>query len=122
MMKLVGADNSFIRGPFLIEAQICGLISGIIAATVGYFGFHALAPYLENYGINISAITNILETGWLVVVYLIVIAIGILIGTVSSSLAIHKYLKGNKRRRKKKQSTSVIYPFTNHSAYAMIKT
>lgn len=103
MMKLVGADNSFIRGPFLIEAQICGAISGIVASTIGYFGFHALAPHLKNYGINISAITDILETSWLVVVFLVIIAIGILIGTVSSSLAIHKYLRGNKKRHKHKK-------------------
>ena len=103
MMKLVGADNSFIRGPFLIEAQICGAISGIIASTIGYFGFNALAPHLKNYGINISAITDVLETSWLVVVFLVIIAIGILIGTVSSSLAIHKYLRGNKKRHKHKK-------------------
>lgn len=101
MMKLVGADNGFIRGPFLIEAQICGLISGIIAATAGFFGFHIIAPRLENYGIDISTIHNILETSWLVVVFLVTITIGVLIGTISSSLAIHKYLRGNKKRRKK---------------------
>lgn len=104
MMKLVGADNSFIRGPFLIEAQICGIISGVIASTVGYFGFHALAPHLENYGINISAITGILETSWLVVVFMATIVIGILVGTLSSSLAIHKYLRGNKRRKKSRKA------------------
>lgn len=101
MMKLVGADNSFIRGPFLIEAQICGIISGIIASTIGYIGFHALAPHFEKYGINISEISSVLETSWLVVVYIVIIIIGILIGTISSSLAIHKYLRGNKKRRKK---------------------
>ncbi|MBQ3469868.1 permease-like cell division protein FtsX [Candidatus Saccharibacteria bacterium] len=100
MMKLVGADNSFIRGPFLIEAQICGVISGIIAATLSYVGFHILSPHLENYGINVSAISNILETNWLVVVYFITIIIGILIGTFSSSLAIRKYLRGNRGSRK----------------------
>ena len=104
MMKLVGADNSFIRGPFIIEAQISGVIAGIIAATAGYFGFHAIAPHLENYGINISAISNILESKWLVVVYIVVIALGILIGTLSSSLAIRKYLAAtaHKTRKKKK--------------------
>lgn len=103
MMKLVGADNSFIRGPFLIEAQISGTIAGIIAATVGYFGFHTIAPHLENYGINISAINEILETKWLVVVYVAIIAIGILVGTLSSTLAIRKYLSATARRPRKKK-------------------
>lgn len=103
MMKLVGADNGFIRGPFLIEAQICGFISGIIAATVGFLGFHALAPHLENYGIDISMINDVLETNWLIVVYLITILVGILIGTVSSSLAIRKYLNATAKRAKKRK-------------------
>ena len=101
MMKLVGADNHFIRGPFMIEAQICGAISGIIATTIGYIGFHAIAPHLESYGINITPITNILETNWLVVVYLAIIAIGVLIGTVSSSLAIRRYLNATAKRTKR---------------------
>ncbi len=101
MMKLVGADNSFIRGPFIIEAQISGIIAGVIAATIGYFGFHTIAPFLSNYGINISAINSILESKWLIVVYAIVIVLGIFIGTISSSLAIRKYLAATAHRTRK---------------------
>lgn len=104
MMKLVGADNGFIRGPFLIEAQICGVISGIIATTLGYILFHTLAPHLENYGINIAEIRNVFETNWLFVVYIVIIFIGILIGTISSSLAIRKYLNVTAKRTKTKKA------------------
>lgn len=102
MMKLVGADNNFIRGPFLIEAQISGVIAGVTAATIGYFGFHILAPHLERYGIDVSTINNILESKWLVLVYVVTILIGILIGTISSTLAIRKYLSTKKSRRRKR--------------------
>lgn len=102
MMKLVGADNSFIRGPFLIEAQICGAISGVIATSLGYAGFSALAPHLENYGINISSIKNLLDSNSLIIVYLAAIFIGIMIGTISSLLAIRKYLNTTARRTKRK--------------------
>ena len=108
MMKLVGADNTFIRGPFMIEAQICGIISGIIATTLGYVGFHAVAPRLESYGISIDSINGVLETNWLFVIYIIMVAIGIIIGTVSSSLAIRRYLNATAKRTKKhkKKKTS----------------
>ena len=92
MMKLVGADSRFIRGPFLVEAQMCGVISGIVAATLGYIGFHIVAQPLEDYGINISNIRNILESQWLIAVYAVTIGIGILIGTISARIAIHRYL------------------------------
>ena len=102
MMRLVGADNSFIRGPFLIEAQISGIISGIIATTVGYVGFRALAPHLQNYGIDISKISSALDSSFLVVVYLLAILIGVTIGTASSLLAISKYLNSTPKRTKKR--------------------
>ena len=58
MMKLVGADRSFIRGPFLIEAEICGVIAGVAAATISYFGFRFLSPRLANYVINVDTIID----------------------------------------------------------------
>lgn len=92
MMKLVGADKGFIKGPFLVEAEICGLIAGIIAATVSYFGFMFLAPKLAGYGIDVSAIVNIMESNQLILLFLVFIASGLLIGRVASGLAVSKYL------------------------------
>lgn len=93
MMKLVGADGSFIRGPFLVEAQIYGIISGILASTLGYIGFHFLAPKLASYGIDVSAVTKIFESNQLILVYVAMSGIGFLIGTISARLAVQKYLK-----------------------------
>ena len=92
MMKLVGAEKRFIRGPFLVEAEICGVIAGIIAATISYFGFMFMAPKLSGYGIDITAITDVLQSNKLILVYLLFIAIGIIIGRISARLAISKYL------------------------------
>ena len=93
MMKLVGADNNFIRGPFLIEAQLCGLISGTIAAGIGYFITYKATPSLTAYGIDLSQVQSVLNSSKLVVVFLAVIGLGLLIGTISATLAIKKYLK-----------------------------
>ena len=92
MMKLVGADKRFIRGPFLVEAEICGVIAGIIAATVSYFGFMAVAPALTDYGINVATITEVLESNQLILVYLVFVLVGVVIGRGSARLAVSKYL------------------------------
>ncbi|MBR2795933.1 permease-like cell division protein FtsX [Candidatus Saccharibacteria bacterium] len=92
MMKLVGADKSFIRGPFLIEAEICGIIAGIVAATVSYFGFEFLAPRLSNYGINVDSIIEVMHSNKLILVYLVFILAGVIIGRISARLAVSKYL------------------------------
>lgn len=92
MMKLVGADKRFIRGPFLIEAEICGVIAGLIAGGVAYFGFKFLSPRLQGYGINVEQIEGVMNSNQLILVFLCFILIGILIGMISARLAISKYL------------------------------
>ena len=92
MMKLVGADKSFIRGPFLVEAEICGVIAGIVSATLSYFGFRFLSPKLVNYGINVESINGVLESNQLILVFLVFILGGVLIGRISARLAVSKYL------------------------------
>jgi cell division transport system permease protein len=93
MMKLVGADKRFIRGPFLVEAEICGMVAGIVAATVSYFGFMFFAPRLSSYGIDVESITSILESNKLILMYVLFIVIGIAIGRISARLAVSKYLR-----------------------------
>ena len=92
MMKLVGADKRFIRGPFLVEAELCGVLAGLIAATTSYFGFLWLAPRLSGYGINVDDILGILQSNKLIFVFLAFVGLGIVIGRVSSHLAVSKYL------------------------------
>lgn len=92
MMKLVGADRHFIRGPFLVEARICGMISGFIAGTIGYVGMILMAPKLTEYGIDVSIITDVIKSEWIIAVYAVLIALGMIIGTFSAKLAIRKYL------------------------------
>lgn len=92
MMKLVGADKRFIRGPFLVEAEICGVIAGVISATVSTIGFMFLSPKLAGYGIDVSSIDNVLKSNQLILVFLVFIAAGVIIGRISSMLAVSKYL------------------------------
>ena len=93
MMKLVGADKGFIRGPFLVEAEICGVLAGLVAATLSYFGFQFMSPRLANYGVDVSQISGILESNQLVLVFLVFIVTGAVIGRISAGLAVQKYLK-----------------------------
>lgn len=93
MMKLIGADKGFIRGPFLVEAEICGIISGIVAAVLSYLGFKFMSPRLESYGIDVGTINEILNSNQLILVFLSFIVAGIIIGRISARLAISRYLK-----------------------------
>lgn len=51
-MKLVGATNSFIRRPFVIEGVIQGLIAGLLSVVVMYLSFHYVLPqYIPQFGV-----------------------------------------------------------------------
>lgn len=51
-MKLVGATNSFIRRPFVIEGVIQGVIAGLLAVGITYVSFqHLLPAYVPQFGI-----------------------------------------------------------------------
>lgn len=92
MMKLIGANQSFIRGPFLIEAVIYGFIAALIATGVGLFGLYKSSATLASYQISVQPTINLM-THDITIVVISMIAIGSLIGVVSSILATRRYLK-----------------------------
>lgn len=92
MMQLIGADRSFIRGPFLIEALMYGFIAAIIATGLGIAGLYAMSDTLTGQGIPIDTTIDLLMT-YLPIVLLAMIIIGSIIGVISSLLATYRYLK-----------------------------
>jgi cell division transport system permease protein len=92
MMKLIGAERSFIRGPFIVEAIVYGLIAALIATCLGILGLYFAQDTLTANGIVINDLVN-----WLVlyspIVLIAMIVIGAFIGIVSSLLATQRYLK-----------------------------
>jgi len=92
MMKLIGADKSFIRGPFVVEAVMYGFFAAIFATAAGVSLFLAAEDKLSAYGVA----TGDLHTGLVMyspVVLVIMIIIGALIGVISSRFAVRRYLK-----------------------------
>jgi len=91
IMRLVGASNWFVRGPFLVQGIIVGLIAAVITLLIA-FGvswaidskINILMPDISTLHIFLSNILNI---------FLIQLATGIILGIVSSLIAVRKYLK-----------------------------
>lgn len=92
MMKLIGADRSFIRGPFVVEAIVYGFIAAVIATGLGVSILYAIKDSLTSYQIAISHTVQ-LVTAYVVFVLIVMILAGAAIGVVSSLLATRKYLK-----------------------------
>lgn len=92
MMKLIGADRSFIRGPFVVEAVMYGFIAALIATGLGYLFLFSIQQPLESYEVAIGPVIATL-TLFAPLVLVIMIFIGALIGIISSRLAVRRYLK-----------------------------
>jgi cell division transport system permease protein len=94
MEKLVGADNGFIRGPFIVEAMMSGIFAGIVAGIVSLLGYNALSPNLKAYDISVDVVNSYFaEPKNIILIFLALIGTGIVITFISARLAIHKYLK-----------------------------
>jgi cell division transport system permease protein len=92
MMKLIGADQSFIRGPFLVEAIIYGVIAAFISTGIGMWALLASSNTLSSYQISVHDTIHTI-TFYLPLVILSMILVGAVIGIISSLLATRRYLK-----------------------------
>ena len=91
MMKLIGADRNFIRGPFIVEAVVYGFIAAILATVIGVGALYAVRDKLNEW-VNVGDTVELVAS-YLGLVILAMILTGAAIGVVSSLLATRKYLK-----------------------------
>lgn len=92
MMKLIGASRSFIRGPFIVEAIVYGMISALVSTIAVAIGILSIRDKLNNYGIGMDRVSQLL-TVYIGLVLLFMLLIGAVIGMISSFLATKKHLK-----------------------------
>jgi cell division transport system permease protein len=92
MMKLIGADQSFIRGPFVVEAVVYGIIAALIATALGITLLYASSTTLLSYGIEVKNTIDFISR-FFGLVLLSMILIGSVIAVISSLLATRRYLK-----------------------------
>lgn len=92
VMKSVGATNTFICWPFMIEGIFIGLISGVVALiitiVVERFEGMSLQALLSMFGSEAVSLFDYLPL--LIICYLVS---GIVIGSIGSVVSIRKYLK-----------------------------
>src|SRR3989339_116176 len=90
VMRLVGGSNEYIRGPFVVEGMIYGLVSGMLTIILFYPITYWLKTTTQGFygGIDLLHyfVANFLQ------IFFIIILSGIVLGAVSSYLAVRKYL------------------------------
>lgn len=90
VMRLVGAGNMFIRGPFILQGVMYGLVAGIVTLLVFYPLTLWLGPVTESFFLLNIFNYYITDFGS---IFLMIVGSGIVLGALSSSLAIARYLR-----------------------------
>ena len=92
IMKLVGATNSFVRIPFVLEGMWLGIIGSIIpmaAVTIAYYNiYELLAPRLKGELFQLLKVSPLMYQ-----VNGMILLIGIIIGVWGSFMSVRKFLK-----------------------------
>ena len=87
VMKLVGASNKFVRGPFIVQGILIGFIAALITFILTF-----LITYFFNSSVNgINMFSIFLNSFFFIILFQLVVGIGL--GVLSSYIAIAKYLK-----------------------------
>jgi len=91
-MRLVGAKNGFIRWPFFLEGAWIGLIGSIIPVAIMYFGYKTIYGAL-NKSLVSSNYSMISPAQFVPEISLLLVAIGVIIGSFGSIMAMRRFLK-----------------------------
>ena len=91
VMRLVGASEMYIRGPFVTVGLMYGAVAGIITLILLYPMAYYVGPLTFNLGTGLNVFNY--YVGNFGQMFLVVIGTGLILGAVSSYLAVKKYLK-----------------------------
>lgn len=92
-MKYIGATNSFVRTPFVIEGIIIGIISSAISLVLvgGIYNWCAnklrLSDTIQTIGVNVLSFNELFTE--IIIVYMV---LGVGIGIIGSAISMRKYL------------------------------
>lgn len=91
VMKLVGASNMFIRGPFVVEAVLYAFVATVVSLIIFYFATIWVTKktvfFFEGLNLHMYFTQHILQLAGLLLLS------GVVLAVISSLLAVRKYLK-----------------------------
>ena len=92
IMRLVGARNGYIRGPFLLEGAFIGLLGAAIPSVLVFFVYNMVYQSVNKslVGQNLSMIT---PDVFIPLMTVLLFVIGIFIGSIGSGISMRRFLK-----------------------------
>lgn len=93
IMKFVGATDWFVRGPFIVEGMLLGLLGSVITTAVLALGYYYGSNAIMNEMIGLLSI-SLMPFGQIFRSMILLLAtVGLLIGAFGSLLSVRKFIK-----------------------------
>ena len=90
IMKLVGASRAYIRGPFIVEGVLIGLLGSVLAVLLVLSGFVLLQTYIADKDFLFGALhLTFLPARWV----MILVCSGALSGLLGSLISLNQFLE-----------------------------
>ena len=90
VMKLVGATNWFIRGPFMLEGLVCGLLGSVLAVVLLVLGktvvLSSILPHIGGGTSDVHALSFTFNA-------IVLLAAGLLLGAIGSGVTLRRFLQ-----------------------------
>ena len=90
IMRLVGASNGFIRGPFVMEGILQALVGAVLAIICISIIRSTAMPHLET---MVTFLPLSVDSSVYTMIYIILVVAGVVVGALGSIWAMRKYLK-----------------------------
>ena len=91
VMKLVGASNWFVRGPFMLEGVICGLIGAVAAVILLIVAKELALPVIEGHSSTFSE--DDVHALSFPLTALILIGVALAVGAAGSGITLRRFLR-----------------------------
>ncbi|HEY7526367.1 MAG TPA: permease-like cell division protein FtsX [Candidatus Limnocylindria bacterium] len=88
IMRLVGASDSFIRWPFILEGILCGLIGGLVTIVLVAIVWDPIQPVM----VSVFQMPTSVSTEFLATLSAIVLAVGLGVGAIGSWISVRSNL------------------------------
>jgi cell division transport system permease protein len=91
VMRVVGASNALVRGPFVVTGVLCGAIAAVLALIISAPVLYAINPYLNVFIPGMDLFQYFASHFIVLLAYLLLF--GVILGAFSSFIAVRRYLK-----------------------------